>query len=482
MAQVDTTPGSPWWWLDVLERRQMMRRADLQRMERFYRGDHPMPFLTDAHRGKMRDQFKQLLNESQSNFMRLVVDVVEERLAVDGFSTGDDAADAKADDIWTANDMESASQVAFLEALVKGVSYLSVWPDQDGDGQPDIRIEDPLETIIAYAPGTAMRQRDAAAKFWLDDLTGDARANVYLPDRIVRFRGAGSILAPSTTVTAANALDMEASSTRWEMLQEDGEVHNPAGVVPIVPLRNRPRLLLEGESELADVWKIQQQINGFLFLLALAGYFGAHKQRWAVGLTLHEDANGKPMEPFDVAIDRLIYSENPNSKFGEFKETDLEGYIKAIEQKVLHIAVTTRTPRHYLIQQGQSPSGDAIRSAESGLVKKVLRKQRTFGQGLEEVMRLARVLAGEKKPPRSEVMWARPQTDVESALTDAVLKQFGANLIDQHTALTKLGYTKSEAAAIITATADSSTTTPEAPESPGEEGGETPPQGGTPAQ
>lgn len=474
MAQADdTSAGSAFWWLDLLERRQLMRRAGLQTMERYYSGDHPLPFLTDAHKGKMRDEFKQLLEESQSNFMRLVVDAVEERMEVDGFTTGADEGDGKpvdekAEAVWEANDLGSLSQVAFLEALVKGVSYLSVWEDANG---PTIRIEDPLETIVAYAPGSAMQKRAAAAKFWLDDLTGDARANIYLPDSIVRFRGAGSLLSPSTTQTAANALDWEAVNARWEMLTVDGEVANPLGVVPIVPLRNRPRLLKEGESELADVWKVQQQINGFLFLLALAGYFGAHKQRWAVGLTLHEDSNGKPVEPFDVAIDRLIYSEDPNARFGEFRETNLEGYIKAIEQKVLHIAVTTRTPRHYLNESGQSPSGDAIRSAESGLVKKVLRKQRTFGQGLEEAVRLARILGGEADAPRSQVVWASPQTDEESALTDAVLKQFGGNLIDQHTALKKLGYTNSEATAIIANTPQNVPAAPPATD-PAQDGGE----------
>jgi hypothetical protein len=456
LAQADiSTPGSPYWWLDLLERRQLMRRAGLQTMESYYSGDHPLPFLTDAHRAKMRDEFRRLLEESQSNFMRLVVDAPEERLEVDGWTTGGEdegdgrPVDREAEAIWVANDMASLSQVAFLEALIKGMSYLTVWEDLNG---PTISVEDPLETIVAYVPGSAMQKRAAGAKFWIDDLTGDARANVHLPDRIVRFRGAGSLLAPSTTQTAANALEWEAVNARWEMLDIDAVVPNPLGVVNIVPLRNRPRLLLEGESEIADVWKIQQQINGFLFLLALAGYFGAHKQRWAVGLTLHEDSAGKPVEPFDVAIDRLIYDENPNAKFGEFRETSLEGYIKAIEQKVAHIATTTRTPRHYLNESGQSPSGDAIRSAESGLVKKVLRKQRTFGQGLEEAMHLARIMGGEKNPPRAQVVWASPQTDEESALTDAVLKQFGANLIDQHTALKKLGYSNNEATAIIAST------------------------------
>lgn len=455
-----------------------MRRAELQRMEAYYQGNHPLPFLTDAHQAKMRDEFRRLLEESQSNFMRLVVDAVEERLEVDGFATGveDDQhvngpVDEAAEGIWEANDMAALSQVAFLESLVKGVSYLSVWEDNDG---PSIRVEDPLETIVAYTPGSAMQKRQAAAKFWLDDLTGDARANIYLPDQVIRFRGAGSLLFPSSTQTAANALDWEAVNARWEMLAEDAVVPNPLGVVPIVPLRNRPRLLLEGESEIADVWKVQQQINGFLFLLALAGYFGAHKQRWAVGLTLHEDSAGKPVEPFDVAIDRLIYSEDPNAKFGEFRETNLDGYIKAIEQKVLHIAVTTRTPRHYLNEQGQSPSGDSVRSAESGLVKKALRKQRTFGQGLEEAVRLARIMGGERNPPRSKVVWASPQTDEESALTDAVLKQFGADLIDQHTALKKLGYSNSEATAIIANTPQRAPVTPANPEQPDapQDGGE----------
>jgi hypothetical protein len=458
--------NDPAWWLNLLEKRQLMRRFDMQKMEQFYRGHHPMPFLTDAHEGKMRDEFQQMLDESQSNFMRLVVDVVGERLAVEGFSV-DGGEDDAVEEIWRANHLDSASRVAFTEAMVKGVSYLSVWDDADGDGSPDIRVEDPLETIVAYVPGTGMRQRAAAAKFWLDDLTGDSRANVHLPDRIVRYRGAGSILAPATTVTAANALDAAATSSRWEMLAEDGEVPNPLGVVNIVPLRNRPRLLLEGESELSDVWRIQMQINGFLFLLALAGYFGAHKQRWAVGLTLHEDVNGKPVEPFDVAIDRLIFDENPGARFGEFAQTDLGGYVKAIEQKVLHIAVTTRTPRHYLIESGQSPSGDAIRSAESGLVKKVLGKQDSYGDGIGEAMQLASRLAGNKDAPRPETVWTPPQTDVEAAITDAVLKQLGANLIDQRTALTKLGYSKGEATNIITTTAnDNVPVAPPAPPAP----------------
>jgi hypothetical protein len=383
--------------------------------------------------------------------MGLVVDTVEERLKVEGFRLSaetDPVADKQSWAIWQANQMDAESQAAFVEALVKGVSYLSVWP---GDKYPTIAVEDPSQTIVGYVPGSNFRQRAAALKIWLDDWTGMRRANVYLPGGIYKYQAKPvEDAGPSTAASAAIGGD---EKPRWVQLEGDaGYVVNKIGIVPIIPLRNKPRLLLEGRSEIADVYRIQNGINAFLFLLALAGYFGAHRQRWAVGLTLMEDpTTHKPVEPFDIAIDKLITSENPDTKFGEFSQTDLDGYIKAIEQKVLHIAVTTRTPRHYLIQEGQSPSGDAIQSAESGLVKKVERKQRPFGEGLEEAMGIARRFAGEPDAPvDSEVVWADAQTESEATITDAVIKQFSGGLIPWEAALEKLGYSQTQIARFST--------------------------------
>jgi hypothetical protein len=421
-----TGPGSPLWWVGKLETELNARQAKLNKMARYYEGDHPLPFVTKAHNSKLRDEFRELLDDSRSNFMRLVVDAVEERLNVEGFrlsAAADATSDQKSWEIWQANQMDAESQTAILEALIQGVSYLSVW---EGDPHPTIAVEDARQTIVAYTPGSNFRKRDAALKVWKDDLLGMRRANLYLPGGIYKFK----------------ASNLPAS--RWQELEAEF-VDNRLGIVPIVPLRNRPRLLCEGESELADVFRVQNQINGFLFLLALAGYFGAHKQRWAVGLKIHEDDNGNPIEPFDVAIDRLWMTENPNAEFGEFQQTALDGYIKAIEQKVLHIAVTTRTPRHYLIQEGQSPSGDAIKSAESGLVKKAERKHRPFGEGFEETIRLARLFAGESDAPvDSEMVWADPSTPTEAETTDAVIKQFQAGLIPWEAALEKLGYSQTQ--------------------------------------
>jgi hypothetical protein len=62
-----------------------------------------------------------------------------------------------------------------------------VWADQDGDGNADIAVEDPLQTIVAYEPGSNYRRRVAALKVWLDDIRGTRRADVYSPRAIYKF-------------------------------------------------------------------------------------------------------------------------------------------------------------------------------------------------------------------------------------------------------------------------------------------------------
>lgn len=443
MADAPTpAPQSPLWWLNKLSAQLASRRTEMALMDSYYKGDHPLPFLTKSHTSKMRDEFRQLLEDSRANFMGLVVDAVDERLKVEGFRLSaktNPVADDKTWEIWQANQMDAESQVAFLDALVKGLSYMSVW---SGDKYPTIAVEDAMETIVGYAPGSGYRRRAAAVKIWLDDWTGLERANVYLPDAIHKFERAKD--------ESGNPAGSTPAKPQWTE-NEGAKVDNPYGIVPIIPLRNRPRMGCEGRSELSDVYRIQNSINGFLFLLALAGYFGAHKQRWAVGLTIMEDpVTGKGIEPFDVDVGKLwvaskASAEGEEVKFGEFQQTELTGYIKAIEQKVLHLAVITRTPRHYLFQEGQSPSGDAIKSAESGLVKKVESRQTPFGEGLEEVMRLARRFAGEPDAPvDSEIVWKHPQTETEATLTDAVIKQYDAGLIPWEAAVEKLGYTQTQ--------------------------------------
>jgi hypothetical protein len=95
------------------------------------------------------------------------------------------------------------------------------------------------------------------------------------------------------------------------------------------------------------------------------------------------------------------------------------------------------------LQQGQAPSGDAIKSAEAGLVAKVVERQRQYGRSFAEIIRLRQ--AFKKQEPKSiETIWADPEFRTMGELTDAVIKQVAAGILPIKVAREDLGKSPSE--------------------------------------
>jgi hypothetical protein len=222
---------------------------------------------------------------------------------------------------------------------------------------------------------------------------------------------------------------------RWQVVPQDTG-RNPFGVVPVVPLVNRARMLGEGESELARIIPIQDAVNKLAADMIVASEFASYRQRWAIGIDIPEDpVTHQPVEPFKAAVSRVWYA-NPKMplpgqqlvepRFGEFTESNLSNYVTAIEMFVQHIASQSRTPPHYFYLSGQFPSGESIKSAETGLVAKTRRKMRHFGEGWEEVMRLAFLALGNtsrSEEESSETIWGDPESRTESQHVDSVTKK-----------------------------------------------------------
>lgn len=453
-------PGSPHWWLHRLTGQLMLDQPRMVLMDRYYRGNHPLP---DVPR-KLKAEYKVMLRRSRSNFMRIVVEAPAERLRVQGFRA-DGATEADQDDWawWLANGMDVGANLSILDSLSMGRSYLSVWR-YSGEDDARVQVEDPRNTIVEHDQ-LNRRRRAAGLRLWVDDWTRKVRADVWLPDGCYRFVTVAATVRSShlwpqgwqpaypiddEDVTFTDLVQREEPAqtldqwlTQWEELDV---VPNPLGEIPIVPLINRPSVLKQpdGESELDDVYLTQDRINEMLFNRALAAWTTAYRQKWATGLDVPVDEDGNPIEPYQAAIDRLWVSEDPATRFGEFGQTDLKPYIESIEEDVQHIAVQTRTPRHYFLQQGQSPSGDAIKSAEAGLVAKVTEKQAHLGPAFAEVVRLRRAMAGQATEGRIETIWADAESRTLAELTDAVIKQHQARLIPTRVAQERLGYTPSE--------------------------------------
>lgn len=419
--------GSPLWWVKRLDAKRVKRNRRLKVYDEYYRGDHPLLFATE----KFLEAFGGLFNQFADNFCPLVVDSVEERLNVEGFrfrAKGQGRSRRERNDndawaFWQANNLDSQSQQGHLEAILKEEAYTLTWFGDDGE--PVITVEDPTQVIVECEPGNS-RRRAAALKVWHDDWVDRQMATLYLPDKIHKFQrstknGAGSL-----------PYDAEGSSTfggTWEDRDLGGEpavIDNPLGVVPVVPLTNRPRLLVPGASEIAPVIPLQDGINKLVADMLIASEYGAFRQRWATGMDVPVDPETKqPIESRKSAMSRVWYAEDDTAKWGEFGSTDLRNFVVAIENFVQSVATQTKTPPHYFYLKGEFPSGESIKSAETGLVAKVRRKTRFFGEAWEETMRLAFKVKGDPRADAAdaETIWGDPESRSESELTDSLVKK-----------------------------------------------------------
>lgn len=395
MAEVN----SPEWWADRLHAKINKRRPELDRLEAYFVGKTPLAYATS----RFREEFGTMLAAINDNWTQLVVSAVEERLNVEGFRLGnDETADARAWEIWQNNRLDADSQVAHTEALKLREAHIIVWkPAEDGD--PVITIEHPRNVCVELDPENRSK-RLAAAKAWRDDVLGQC-CTVYLSDGIYKFRrGRGG----------------------WERREVPGEpwpIPNEWGVVPVVPLFNRPGLLVESASEIENILSKQDMINKLMADMIVAAEYSAFRQRWATGVDIPtQPGTNAGDDDFISAVNRLWHVAAPDAKFGEFSQTDLATYVKAIEMLVQHIASQTATPPHYLLSTGVLPSGESLRAAEAPLVAKARRKQRVFGEAWEEVIRIALLMDGTPVVGQVSTIWSDPESRTESEHVDAVMK------------------------------------------------------------
>lgn len=425
---------TPLEWLERLSRRLSLRAGAVRQLEDYYAGRHPMP----AVQPEAQREFWRLLQQATTNWMGLVVDATAERLRVTGFRFGDDpSGDQDAWQLWQGQNLDAASELAHTTACVTGEAYALVWAEPGTNDGLKVTVEHPATTIVEFDPADH-RVRRAALKAWADD--GVEYATVYLPDSVHRFERDGH--GP------------------WRERSGRAAGPNPLGVVPVVPFVNRPLLVpYEGRSEIADVTAIQDRINATVFNRLLAAEFTAFRQRWVTGIEIPTDPEtGAPVEPFKHAVNRLWISEDPETKFGEFGETGLGPYIGAVEADVQHIAAITRTPPHYLLgQSGAFPSGETLKSTETGLVAKVKRRQQHFGEAWEEVIRLAFAVVGDprSKADDAETLWADPESRTEGEHVDALLK-LSALGVPQQQLWEDAGYSPQQIARFRTMSAEDS--------------------------
>lgn len=387
-----------------------MTYPKLTRLDQYWRGEQPSAFLAPQSKEALGDRLGLLA----VNYPRLVVTSLAERLQVTGFRL--DGPESQPDDeiwrVWRRNGMDDAAAQAHTDALAYGSSFVIVWAGSNG--RPVVTVESPLQVAVLRDPAT--REVVAAFKRWV--VGGKGYAMLYEPDKITRYVADGS---------AADPAAMPASS--WN---PGKSIPNPLGIVPVVPIVNRGRLLdVDGVSEMADVLDLADALNKLVVDMMVTSEFYARPRRWATGLEIVEDEDGKPVKPFSAALDDVWQSEAPETKFGQFDAARLDGYSDAVALITQQIGALSGLPPHYLGLHGDQPaSADAIRSAESSLVARCYALHRTFGQAWAEVARLITAINTSTDPADLdiEVVWANPETRTPAQAADAAAKLSGIGI------------------------------------------------------
>lgn len=412
----------------------------------YYSGNQPLRFLHPEIESQVGDRLTSLA----INWARVIVGSIEERLDVEGFRLGAESAPMdELWDMWQGNNLDEWSQLGHVDAMTHGRSFGLVWSDPDQPEAPRITVESATTMTAFHRPGS--RRLAAAAKVFANpdmdpDRPGDDQVGwLYLPDRAEQYLSG-----------------REFGLTRWTKVDEKP---NPLGVVPVVPLLNRPRLTdLSGESELVDVLPLVDAVNKLATDMMVASEKQAMGDRYATGMEIPRDvvASERLREEvrakWDEATKGKTWLAGPGVNFGQFPAAQLDNFIGAIKLLVSQIAAIAGLPPHYLGITGDNPaSADAIRSAEASLVKKALRKQTAFGGSWEEIMRLAVCvrdgIARRDLPvefSRLETDWKDPTTPTPGAKADAALKLTSGAMpiIDVDQAREDLGYTPGQIAAM----------------------------------
>lgn len=375
---------------------------ELRKLDLYWRGTQPAAYLS----AEAREALGSNLTGLAVNFPKLTVTALAERLNVVGFRAQGDAQEPDNDlwKIWNRNRMDDGAAQAHVDALVYGRSFVMVWAGPRG---PQITVESAHQVAVRHDP--VSHQVTAAFKRWAAN--GEAHGVLYLADEILTYR------------STSNVADGAFPTTNWELVER---LTNPLGVVPVVPIVNRGRLMdLDGVSEMTDIMGLADALNKLSSDALVSSEFYARPRRWATGLELAEDDDGNVIQPFSDEAGKLWISEDNETKFGQFDGARLDGYSDLISTVTQQIGALSGLPPHYLGLFGdQPPSADSIRSAEASLVSRAYTLQRIFGNAWEQVAALVLAVKNGIDPYDVELVtvWNSPETRTPAQAADAAVK------------------------------------------------------------
>ena len=409
--------------LDWISQQEQDLRTGYERYQKYYEGVQDVP---------LTDRIKAFAQRSglnfRDNFCAVVADVLSERLDVIGFASLDEDLSSWAWEVWQSNRMDGVQTAVHTGAAVKGDAYVLV--DWDGE-KPRLTFHDADLIVPHYDPDTLEIAWASKKWSWQPEIgkVSVTRLNLYFPERIEKY-----VLRQGL----------------WNKFQDEGDVtwplawegaDGPIGV-PLIHFANKASRGSFGMSELSDIIPLQDLLNKTLVDLLSVLDLMAFPQRWALGI------EGGDFDVVPGNVWMLKSTEPADARMGEFTPASPDGLLRSIETFIQHVSALSRIPQHLFHLGNNFPSGEALKTAESGLVRRLQRRQVELGNAWEDAMALAQRVQnafGEAitSPEILETTWDSVETRNDLLEMQALTAKAGLG-VPRHQLWREMGYSADE--------------------------------------
>jgi len=334
-------------------------------------------------------EVRRIAEMSRVNVLGLVISSVAQSMYVDGYRAPKSADEEPAWEIWQRNQLDARQVGIHRAALSYGVAYATALP---GEPAPVVRGISPRSMTVVYGeddewPMWALERRRSAVKGKMLFRLFDEEMTYWL------------------SVDSGGKAEFVSS-----------EAHD-IGIVPVVRFLAQSDLDEEVTSEIEDLIHIQDQINLTTFGLLVTQHFGAFPQKWIAGWMAESE-----QEKVQVAANKVLTFEDPDTKIGQLSPADLSGYVESRKDSLRNLAAISQTPAHALRGELVNLSAEALAAAEQAERRKITERQTMFGEAWEQTLALAGRIAGYEADPQAQVRWKDTEARAYAATVDALGK------------------------------------------------------------
>jgi hypothetical protein len=381
----------------------------LERIAKYMRGKHDPPYTP---RGASTE-YRWLTRRARDNFLPLIVSVISQNLHVDGYrpsswspDDSENELDVSADpgwSAWRANRMVSRQHGINRSVVKYGCAYATVLPGRIATrDSTDMMVADASMPVI-----TPFSPRKMTA-LYMDDISDEwpiiAVAEYLIADRSApgKYRRLVKVLDDTNQYILVGGMGNSPSKLAWPEPDDPTLAGQPAiashgmGICPVVRFTYEADLDADTDcvGEVEPLISLQDQVNFHTFNQLLAEQFAAFRQRWVTGMQ-PVDETGRMGHTLKPGVDRLWTAEDPDTKFGEFSETNLAAISAAREDSIRHMATISQLPPYHLLGALVNLSADALSAARDGLDRKSEQLREILSDSYRNIFRLCSKAQGD---------------------------------------------------------------------------------------